>query len=224
MSVDSRLREGLERSAASFVPTALDGAELAGSVARRRRTARRVTAGAAVVVALAIGAGVVVDRGSRTTAPPPVPAAPTVAVSAPTRVASADADALLATALVGEWTTGPVTTDLATAAMARTGTLGYREPVLAAFPLPGTFSITFDDLAYQARLDGGSQDEGTWYVKDGRLVLVPSCDHCNIVLAPDLHGGALRLALLEDTSPDVDRVPEAAYAAVLYTSTPFHRP
>lgn len=223
MSVDDRLREGLDRGAADFVPGAAGGLETVVSAARRRRARRRAAAAATAALALTVGAGVLVDRGAQTTAPPPVPAASTSAAT-PDRVSSTDADALLATALVGEWTTVDVTPDAASAAMARTGTLAYREPVLAAMPLPGTVTLAFGDLTYRARLDGFPQDEGTWYVSDGKLVLVPSCNHCNVVLAPDLHGGALRLALLVDTSPDLDRVPDAAYATVLWTSAPFRHP
>jgi hypothetical protein len=68
------------------------------------------------------------------------------------------------------------------------------------------------------------EDEGTWYVRDGRLGLVPSCGNCGLVLAPQLTDGVLRLALLDDSSPDYLRVPSAAFASVVYTAAPFHRP
>ena len=231
MSVDSRLREGLERSAASFVPTALDGAEAAVSRARRRRTARRVAGSAAVVVVLAIGAVVVVDRDRDITAPS-VPAAPVTSpavTAAPTTSPTTDAvdraaDAALAAGITGEWTTGVVSVDQANAAMVRTGTSAYRETVLADLRVPGTFTLTFDELAYRARLDGEVVDVGTWYVSDGRLGLVPTCDRCSVVLGPRLEGGVLTLSLLDDASPDYLRVPDAAFAAVLWTSAPFHRP
>jgi hypothetical protein len=224
MCVDDRLREGLDRGAADVVPSDAAGLGAVVSAARRRGAGRRGAAAATAALALALGVGVFVDRGARTTGPPPLPAAATTEPTTPERVSSTDADALLAAAVVGEWTTAVVTPDAASAAMARTGTLAYREPVLTAMPLPGTFTVTFGELTYRARLGGGVQDEGAWYVDDGRLVLVPGCDHCTIVLAPDLHGGALRLALLEDTSPDRDRVPDAAYATVLWTSAAFRHP
>lgn len=199
------------------------GRVLTGDAMDGYRTGNRGAAGAAAVLALVVGAGLVVDRGAETTETRPVPAAAILGLPTPVRVASEDADALLAEALVGEWTTGVVTRDEATAAMARTGTLGYRESVLAVLRLPGTFRITFEHRRYRAQVNGGPRDEGTWHVRDGRLVLVPGCDHCGLVLAPHLYGGVLRLALLEDTSPDVERVPDAAYATVPWTSAPFRR-
>jgi hypothetical protein len=108
--------------------------------------------------------------------------------------------------------------------MVRTGTAAHRDVVLADVGVPGRFTLTVDELAYRVSRDGEPEDEGTWYVKDGRLVLVPACDHCGIVLAPQLADGLLRLALLDDTSPDHLRVPSAAFASVLYTAAPFHRP
>ena len=230
MSVDDRLREGLERSAGCFQPT-VAGAEAAAWTARRRRTTRRLTGSAAVVVALAVGAVWVVDRDRAATAPP-VPAAtvPTTSTTlAPTTSASAAAvdhaaDRSLAVQLAGTWTTRLVTPREATAAMVRTGTSDYREPVLAELRLPGTIRVTFSPLTYRVTRDGAHEDEGTWSVHDGRLVLVPSCEHCGIVLGPRLGADTLILSLLEDTSPDYRRVPDAAYATVLWTSAAFHRP
>ena len=132
MSVDSRLRDGLERSAANFVPTSPGGAGVAASVARRRRTSRRVAGSAAVVVALAVGAGWALDREGETTAPP-VPAAtvPSDVTTIPTTPTTTDAvdraaDAALAAGIMGEWRPGVVSVDAATTAMVRTGTSSCR--------------------------------------------------------------------------------------------------
>jgi hypothetical protein len=208
------------RPTVGFVPGGVGGPDAVVSAARPRRHGRRGAA-VAVMVALTVGVGVAVDRGAATTPPPPVPAASTS--TTPARVASTDADALLATALVGRWSTEVVTQEAATAAMVRTGTASHRDAVLAEVPLPGTLALQFDDLAYRVRRDGVLVDEGTWSVRDGRLRLVPSCDDCGIALAPDIRGGSLRLALLDDTSPDVERVPDAAYATVIYCAAPFRR-
>jgi hypothetical protein len=112
---------------------------------------------------------------------------------------------------------------MAQTAMARTGTAAYRDSVLGVLHLPGTVTLIFDELAYRAQLDGEPVDEGTWSIRNGKLVLVPYCTtSCRMVLGPDLHEGTLNLALLEDHSPDVDRVPSAAHATVIYGSAPFH--
>jgi hypothetical protein len=229
MSVDDRLREGLDRSAAEFVPGG-GGLDAVVTTAHRRRTGRRVAAGAFAVALLAVGAGLVVQRGSSDGPPAPVPAGSTSAQpsprssSSPTGTGGVQADAALATGLRGDWVTDVVTAEQATAAMVRTGTAGHRDVVLTEVRVPGRFTLTLDELTYRVSLDGEPEDEGTWYVKDGRLVLVPGCDHCGIVLAPQLADGVLRLALLDDTSPDYRRVPAAAFASVVYTSAPFRRP
>jgi hypothetical protein len=225
MSVDSRLREALERNAADFVPSAPGSVDAIITRARRRRAGRRVAAGAAVVLALAVGLSIVVGRQSGSAAPPPVPAASASPTRGSTTPGPAQADTNLAADLVGTWTTGVVSPQMAQTAMARTGTAAYRDSVLRVLHLPGTITLTFEDLAYRAQVDGEPVDEGTWSVRNGKLVLVPFCTtSCRMVLGPDLHEGALNLALLEDDSPDVDRVPDAAHATVIYGSAPFHRP
>ena len=192
MSVEDRLRDGLERSAAEFVPAGFGGVGAAVSTARRRRTGRRLAGGMAVVV-LAAGVGLWVDRGSPDAAPSPVPAAPTsarpsaTASPSPAETVDQQADAALASALRGEWVTDVVTTEEATAAMVRTGTADHRRVVLADVGVPGRFTLTFDELAYRVSLDGVPEDEGTWYVRDGRLGLVPTCGNCRLVLAPRAH-------------------------------------
>lgn len=220
MFVDDRLREGLERSAAGFVPDASRGLDVVVRSARRRRTGRRVVAGTVLVLALASGVGAVLDRGPDATAPA-VPAAPAPTADGTGRPESDD---LLASRLVGEWTTAVVSPEEAAAAMARTGTLGHRDAVLRELPVPGTFALTFDVVTYQARLDGQEVDVGRWSVQNGRLVLTPSCGWCRIVLWPEVDAGVLRLALVEDGSPEVRGVPSAAHASVIYTSAPFRRP
>ena len=234
MSVDDRLREGLERTAAEFVPGSGGGLDAVVATARRRRISRRVLAGAAAVGRPRCGCRTGPGRGTRDAAPSPVPAATTSATASPsaspsasaspTSAGDAAADAALASGLRGEWVTDVVTPEEATAALVRTGTAAHRDVVLADVGVPGRFTLTFDELGYRVSLDGEPEDEGTWYVEDGRLVLVPACDHCRVVLGPQLADGVLRLALLDDTSPDYQRVPSAAFTSALYTAAPFAVP
>lgn len=222
MSVDNRLREALDRSATQFVPRGGDAVDAVVGAARRRRTTRRVAAGAVAALALTVVAVPLWDRAQDTSAPT-VPAGTVTPTSSPSaEPPPAAGDAALAAAIRGTWMTPVVTPELAAAAMARTGTLGYRDAVMADLRLPGILTLTFDELSYRATLHGQSVDEGTWYVRGGRLVLLPLCTtaNCRTVLQPDLTGDALRLLLVEDTSPDVDRVPQAAFTTVLYTAAP----
>jgi hypothetical protein len=225
MSVENRLREALERSAADFAPRAAGDVEAVITTARRRRAGRRVAMAAAVVLAVGVGAAAVVHQQSGSAAPPVVPAVTASSTSSRAPADRAAADRRLAASLVGTWATGVVSTEDATAAMVRTGTAGYSADVLNQLRLPGAITISFEDLAYRTALDGEVVDEGTWSVHDGKLILAPYCTiSCQVVFGPDLNDGVLSLALLEDDSPDVDRIPDAAPAAVVYTSAPFHRP
>lgn len=224
MSVDNRLREVLDRSAAQFVPEGGSALDAVVRAARRRRTTRRVLAGAVAAV-LAVVAVPLWDRTQDTSRPtaPAGTVTPTPSVS--TEPPPAPGDAPLAAALRGTWVTPVVTKELAAAAMTRTGTLGYRDAVVADLNLPGRLTLTFDELSYRASLHGQSVDEGTWSVRGGRLVLVPLCTTatCRIVVHPEVTGDTLRMLLLEDTSPDVDRVPAAAFSTVVYTAAPLRR-
>lgn len=224
MSVDSRLTEALERSAADFVPGAGGGLEVIVTAARRRRAKRRLMGGAAVALALVVGMGAVMDGQTRGAARPLVPAASPSTNQSPTPVGQAEADRQMTADLMGTWTTGVVSPRTASAAMVRTGTAAYRDSVLHVLHLPGTITLTFENLAYRAQLDGEPVDEGTWSVRDGKLVLVPYCAiSCRMEFGPSLHDGVLRLTLLKDTSPAVDRVPSSAHSSVIYGSAPFHR-
>jgi hypothetical protein len=152
-----------------------------------------------------------------------LPAVTTSTSPSPAPSDRAAADRALAAGLLGTWSTDVVSPEAASAAMVRTGTATYRDQVLTVLHLPGTARLTFEDLAYRAELDTEKVDEGTWSVRDGKLILAPYCTtSCQIVLAPTLHEGRLSLALIEDNSPDVDRVPSAAHATVIYSSAPFH--
>ncbi|WP_392543648.1 hypothetical protein [Oryzobacter telluris] len=216
MSVDERLRAGLEREALEFDPTTGRGLDGVVSVARRRRTVRRLAAGlaAAVVVAGVVGLGL-----GRAT-PAAVPAAPVPTMSALERL---EADHRLSTALVGRWSTTVLDEADVVATLGRAGMGQHAAVVLGDIPLPVPVVITFDERRYRTTFGSEEADLGSWHVKDGRLVLVPSCGLCRMVFAPTLKGGTLRLTLLEDPSPDYLGIPDAAFGVVVYTALPFER-
>jgi RNA polymerase sigma-70 factor (ECF subfamily) len=227
-ALDRKLRESFEQEAAAFAPAAPGEVEAVITTARRRRADRRRTAGAVLVLAVALGMEAILDRHPPTpplVMPNPLPSASPSAIQDDHRAT----DRRLAAALVGRWTTEVITPQAASAAVAHTGAGAYRDQVLQAFRFPGTLTLEFDDLTYRAKLDGKLVDRGSgsWSVSDGKVILVPDCTiswWCSIVLGPRIHDGVLALAPLEDHSPDVDRVPDFARATVIYGSAPFHRP
>lgn len=216
MSVDERLRAGLEREALEFDPTTGRSLEGVVTVARRRRTVRRLAAGVVAAVVVAGVVGLNLDRA----VPTAVPAAPVATMSALERL---EADHRLSTALVGTWSTAVLHEADVVATLGRARMGQHASVVLSDIPLPVPVVITFDEKRYRTTFGSEEADLGSWHVKDGRLVLVPSCGLCRIVFAPTLEGGVLRLTLLEDPSPDYLGVPDAAFAVVVYAGAPFER-
>ncbi|WP_377639508.1 hypothetical protein [Oryzobacter terrae] len=217
MSVDERVRTALEEGARGFDPDTAHALAGVVTTARRRRSTRRLAvAGVAVAALVATGIGVGLDRGVTSTAP----AAPVPTLHGNDRLA---ADSRLAAVLVGSWSTPVLRESDVLATLGRTGMSQHRAVVLGDLSLPDRVVITFDDRRYRTTLGTEEADLGSWHVKDGRLVLVPSCALCRIVFAPTLEGGTLRLTLLEDPSPDYLGIPDAAFGVVVYTALPFAR-
>ena len=120
MSVDNRLRDGLERSASAFVPAALGGVE--PLVSTRSSPPHRASGGRPPRRWSCSPSGPSWSWTAVADAPPSVPAVPrhlgrgTVAPSSsPSAVPSiTQADAALASVIAGEWITGLVSIDEAT--------------------------------------------------------------------------------------------------------------
>lgn len=217
MSVDELIRSGLTEGARGFVPDAHRGLdEVLGRGRRRRRTRRLAVAGAGLAAALALGVGLL---GPGTTPRAAVPAA----TPSPDPLMQLAEDSRLSEALVGSWSTAVLDEADVVATLARAGTSEHRDVVLGEMPLPVRVDLIFDERRYRTMFGTELTDVGTWHVKGGRLVLVPSCAQCKVVLLPTLEGGELRLTLLEDPSPDYLGIPDAVFAGAVYTSLPFER-
>ncbi|MDQ1601958.1 MAG: hypothetical protein QOD68_3432 [Actinomycetota bacterium] len=135
-------------------------------------------------------------------------------------------DAQAAARLRGVWVTPVVSREQVAAVLSDAGLAAHIDAVVLNQNYPTAWNMTLGkNGAFDVRSQTGVQvDVGQWLVDDGVLVLRPtSCPSCQIRLAFHLEHGMLRLELISDNGPDIDGVPEQAYARALYTAAPFTR-
>jgi hypothetical protein len=135
-------------------------------------------------------------------------------------------DAQATARLRGVWVTPVVSREHVATVLSDAGLSAQVDKVVLALSYPTAWNMTLrKDGGFDVRSQTGVQvDVGHWLVDDGVLVLQPtSCRTCEIRLAFHLEHGMLRLELISDNGPDIDGVPEQAYARALYTAVPFTR-
>jgi hypothetical protein len=211
MSLDSRIRDGFAQTAADVQPDVEAHLARTRRTFQRRRTTRRVVLAAAaaiVVAALAVPLSLGLLAGDdRTTA-------------------AASTDAQATARLQGVWVTPVVSREQVATLLSDAGLAAHADRVVLDLSYPTAWNMALGkDGAFDVRSQTGVQvDAGHWLVDDGDLVLQPtSCQTCEIRLAFHLGHATLRLALISDDGPDIDGVPEQAYARALYTAVPFTR-
>lgn len=123
------------------------------------------------------------------------------------------------------WVTPVVTRSQVLRGLADAGYARYADTVALDLGYPAAFSLRFDEQHYWMRTASGLQpDHGSWELHGDRLVLIPTgCDPCQLHFAWRLQDDVLQLGLVRDTSPEVDGVPDVAYARALYSTVPLTR-
>lgn len=221
MSVDRRLREGLQVQDPVWDPgtTAAFEAVLAGT--RRRTVRRRVATGTAAAVVL-VGAvvGPNVLGGSRPArAPEPALGYPTVPHHPPSPAP-----------LDGRWRTGWLTSADVRANLRAHGLARWMPQVEAVVP-PGRFRLALrldGGLLYlravPAHGKGGIVDQQRYWVERQGLILYPGFDwHTKATFRWELAGDRLVLRLRDVVPFRKLDMPAEAYERALYLTAPFTR-
>lgn len=210
MSLDRRIRDGFAQTAAEVQPDVEAHLARTRRTFQRRRTTRRVVLATAAVVVAVLA----------------VPVSNGLLAHDDRTAAAAMTDAQATARLRGVWVTPVVSREQIATVLSDAGLAAQIDRVVLDLNYPTAWNMTLrKDGGFEARSQTGVQvDVGHWLVDDGVLVLQPtSCPTCEIRLAFHLEHGMLRLALISDDGPDIDGVPEQAYARALYTAVPFTR-
>jgi hypothetical protein len=212
MSLDDRVREGLHRSAQPINPDVEERLARTRTSFRRRRTVRRVALAGTValvgVAALALGPQLL-DRFSA--APDVLPGTSTMS----------DEQARL---LQGMWVTPVVTQAQATDTLNSAGLGEFADAVLTDGAYPTAWTMVLGESTYAITSSRGIlADTGVWIVQGSTLTVIPSSCDCTVDFRWHVSGDILTLELVRDQGPDLNGVPDEAYARALYTTVPFAR-
>lgn len=210
MSLDRRIRAGLDAEAHRVRPDVEAHLAATQQELRRSRLVRRSVLAAAVVAAVvvALPSWRALDGADDT-------------VVVPADLTSAEARALLK----GTWTTPRVTRDDVTDVLRTAGLAEHVDAVTLDLGHPTAWSLyLLRGRGYDVRSATDVQaDTGSWDVRGSTLTLRPSPCQCLMVFRWRIEGDELHLRLLRDDSPDVDGIPDEAYARALYTAVPWVR-
>jgi hypothetical protein len=210
VSLDNRLRDGLRDEADRVDPDV----ELWLADARRlhgRRRARRQVALAAALVGVLLLVAVPVGR-QLVGRDEPVPTGP---------VTGSQARRLL----TDSWVTPTLGREWVAAVLVPAGLGDYVDAVALDAALPDAWNLQLGrDGRYGLQSARGvTHDGGTWRVRARTLVLSPDGCDCRTTFRWTVRDEQLSLRLLSDDGPDVDGVPDRAYALAYYTTAPFTR-
>jgi hypothetical protein len=213
MSVDERLREAFALDDPGW--DALAPAHLHRVHARRRRdlVVRRGVVGVGLVAAATVVVAVLAPEPSTRTVPDPG--------------TSTSATPRAATALTGEWRTGPITPAEVRRMLRDAGLGAYADDALATLP-DGPFSLSMsvadDGVDVDLVTEGGSSrlDEEALTMTGGRLVLRPLSADGRSVHRWTLVDGVLELSFVSTSEKPVDGVPAEVWQRIIYTTAGFH--
>lgn len=209
MPPDRSLRDSLTRVAATVAPDV--EWHLAATRRRFRRRQRISRSALAAVVLVAIGVAVPFALRGRHDTSGRVVASP---------LTNAQARVLLQ----DTWVTETVTMAQVKRTLTEAGLAAHADVVTVEQGYPTGWTLRITRGRYEVRSSRGVQtDNGAWTVDGDVLTLKPTPCTCTLTFRWTIRHGRLRLALVDDASPDIGGVPDEAFARALFTAAAFAR-